>query len=532
MSRKILPGILTFIIVNFFVFIYTGCSEHAVVVNGDKKDSEPVEYYQGLIGHGYDVINSSFYQSSDVKLLVLDIDKMLADKLIFSDNNNHRSTETSYIVGGTISSYMNKFALHSGISAKGLFSGSLQLDFGFTKSSKVEADKSFAKSSTVLIKKKDFVGSYRLTDMQNKYLSEIFKDEWLMNSAKSPEEIFRNYGTHIMLTVYYGGRLDMSYIYNNIKRENEIEIETQLKANFAFVSGSTSASTQKKNEFQSSINNETIRSYGGRLDADMTTFENTRVNYTKWAASIEDTNNLTLIKAGRIDSSTEMLPIWELIDPAWSGGQVRRDAIKEEFNNLLDEYGSILNGLQANNYIKDIFTATGNNQATTTANVRARSSESMFVIQRDMNYFSGDNKYRGNRVYIGFTLTTDTNEAITNLAVFHGSNPPANLIINGVTYFYESNKHSNLNSGSTNASGNNVNPSYLYYTKDPLAGSPIKKLAIEVDGNFDNENGQMDRTLPEEGWSRVNRNTNPNNNGFNLNTGTNSSAIVYLWMQR
>ncbi|MCL2411961.1 MAG: MACPF domain-containing protein [Treponema sp.] len=514
-------GIIVLAVIVFLIGgIFSSCDiVDDIFNNEDENNIEAVETYEGFIGFGYHVINSPFFQSESVRFPVLDTNRMAEDGLIFVDNQRQRTTETIFIVGETLSAFMNNFSMNAGFQARALFGASLQANFGLTTSSEVEETKSFAQSSTVLVRRRDFVGPYNLSDLRNKYLLEGFRDNWLMNNSICPEELMEIFGTHIMLQVFLGGRLDMSYTIDNSSRESSTRIQAGLRARFGVVSGNVNVDHEAANFFQQSQTNEVIRSFGGRVDVDMTTFENARRYYTQWSASIEETDNLTLIRTGRIGNRMEMLPIWELIDPAWPGGRERRNAIEEEFDRQLIELGANIDIMQRRGFIENIFTATGNMEDVV-AYLRSIAAPRNINVILDPIFGS---------VFIGYTTTSDPSEAITNILIRREGRfflPRADDIIinvNEIQYNLHLRQMMNIThmgSGST----------LLYYTRDPKAGAPLQALALEVHGEFTNSTSQINGASLSSRWSRVNLITTPESNlGFNFGESSNRR---FLWVQR
>jgi len=244
---------LTIFLAIIAIFILTTCDLNLPDLNGtEETPGKVVETYDGLLGSGYDIINGRFYNSEDLKSVLLDTDKMAADGLIIVDSRNQRLTRIDYIAGETLESYMESAALNVNASASASFfsfKGSISADFGISTSSKAEKSDSFAKTTTTLVKQRDSIRPYNISDIQNKYLCEIFKEEWLMNTNITPKELIQSYGTHVMLMIYYGGRLDMSYIYNNIENKSTMEIEVGLRARYGSVSGSSNTNYSQANEF-------------------------------------------------------------------------------------------------------------------------------------------------------------------------------------------------------------------------------------------------------------------------------------------
>lgn len=474
-----------------------------------------VTEYDGFLGFGYNVIESPYYRSEDVKQCVLDIDKMAADGLVYEDLNNQTATSFSVDSGEDLHSYMRSMATSAGMSTDSLFGGSLKVDFGLDTSSKVDESKSFAKGSATLTRSKQYVMMSKVTygTLRSKYVYETFRDNYLLNEKYSPADLFREFGTHIMLTVYLGGRLDMCYVYNNTQKESAMDITSKVEASFSFVEGQTS--TDIKEKANSLVKNSTfkLKTYGGRVDVNMTTLENAKEHYEDWAKSIQDAQYQVLIKAGRLDSTAEMFPIWMLIDPESSEANRRRyNAILEEFNKQLEQAAKNLDNIQTVKkevYIKNIYIGSkeGKNGDLAISDLLSKTTEELTIIRKDLNYGAG-----GDYIYLGYTTTTNPNEAIRDLVLVYGKDPADPIIYKDTTF----NKINNdLNRG---ARGDYI---YLYFSKNPKLGDPIKALFVEINGDSSGKNGT--------GWSRVTDYKDSSKCDLNRNAG---GAYIYLWMQR
>lgn len=492
--------------------------------------------YDGLIGCGYDVINGPYYQSDDVKKCALDTDKLVEDGLIFEDVNAQRKTEFTIEAGQDIYSYMSNLAIHAGVETNSLFGGSLKVDFNLDTSSKVDEQKSFAKGSAILTKVKQTVQMGKITDKEfrENYLLKGFKDE-LLDDSISPAELFDIYGTHIMLSVSLGGRLDMSYIYNNVKHEDTEKIKTSVDAAWGAVSAKTSTELSETTSRFFENSSLKVKSYGGKVDINMSSFENAKANYQEWSTSIENTDYLTLIKAGNLKSKSEMYPIWLLIDTsipsnatqemkeAAENRKKRQVSIKAEYERMLENAGRNLENYQKVTYIKDIYFGSHSGASQAKSDLYSMSSDEMHVIELDLNMHT---RKRGDYTYLGYTTTTNPDEAIRDLVLHFHRNPPESikLVKNGHTYtmnddgaIYNLRLKYDLNKG---AGGDDI---FLFYSKDQKAGTPLRNLSVEIIGV----------TKPDErvgsGWSKVKDWDNSDKDDLNRNAG---GKDIYLWMQR
>ena len=292
--------------------------------------------YTGFLGRGYNIIDSRFYNSADVtNHYMLDMGRLQAEGKIVIDRKNQRSVETRTIIGEDLIKYSMAFSNAVGLTGKyGQFSASVNVDFNITGS--IENHKSFGKHSTIIIKEKHSVSALGIQKLRD-FLDPEFRENFLMNPNVSPSELMKNFGSHLLLSINLGGRLDMSYLITNDKREDSQKLTTKVNAAFAVVSGSANSSmTQNYNSLRSS-SSETIKSYGGSVALNMQTIELARQNYEQWAQSIENSDNLALVNAGNLASSTEMLPIWELINPQEDASSERRNSIIREYEEQLEK---------------------------------------------------------------------------------------------------------------------------------------------------------------------------------------------------
>lgn len=517
--------------------IFSGCEKSGEgtlnygdkFIGDDKKDDDgllqgmlgasgkKVYEYEGFLGCGYNVIDSPYYRSEDVRQCVLDVESMAEDGLIYEELNSQTATVFSVEAGETIHSYMNNLAISVGMSTKSLFGGSLKMDFGLDTSSKLDEKKSFAKGSATLTRSKQYVQMSKVSykTLRNKYIYDAFLEDYLLNNKYSPADLFNNYGTHIMLTVYLGGRLDMCYVYNNTAEESSSDIKTKVEASFSFVEGKSSTDISKKSS--SLIDNSSFRvnTYGGKVDVNMTNLDNAKANYSEWAKSVQDAEYQVLIKAGRLDATSEMIPIWMLIDPeASKANENRYNEILNEFNRQLEEAGKNLGKFQTEPkpvYIKDIYfgAKSGSEGALALSDLMSKTSEELTIIQKDLNQNAG-----GNYIYLGYTTTTNPNEAIRGLSLRFGSDPPNTFNLNGAAYMLRA--EYDLNKG---AGGNDI---FLYYSKDKEAGEPVKALFVEINGDSTGKSGS--------GWSRVGDWQKPKDL-YDLNKGAGGDDI-FLWMQK
>lgn len=470
--------------------------------------------YDGLLGHGYNVLDSPYYQSEYVKHCALDMDKLAADGYVYEDLKSQRAMKFEMVSGETLSSYYKSLAVSAGVKVTSLFSGSLSVDFNV--SSKVDEKKSFAKGSSVLTKSKQYVNMSELgkKDLCEMYLTDNFKESYLLNPHVSPKELFEKFGTHIMLAVYLGGRLDMSYVYNNVNHEDDMSIKAKVEASYGIVSGSADTDLQKKSRELTENSTYKLRAYGGRVDVDMSTFDKAKANFGKWSESIENTDYLTLIKAGTLSDDLEMMPIWELVDKATY--EARYNEIYNEYKRQQEIIGKTIDNLQERYvpvYIKDIYMGAHKEDALAISDLTSKSKETIHVIHKDLNTGA-----RGDFIYLGYTTTTNPNDALRGICIHQGGNPPDKD--NKPSFHYSSFKTLMQYDTNRGAGGDYI---YLCYSTEAEAGAPITGLFVEINGDLNGRNGTN--------WSRVIDGYTGEAIDLNKNT-RHTGAYIYLWVQQ
>ena len=131
------------------------------------------------------------------------------------------------------------------------------------------------------------------------------------------EEIFDRYGTHVLMDIMLGGRMDLNYVYNNTSKKTMQDIRMELDATYktfaAKVSGSVSTDISTKAE--SFAKNSTFKAsrVGGSVSPDINTYEKALDTYKEWSQSIQDGVSLEFFDVGS-NCQDSLLPIWEFAD--------------------------------------------------------------------------------------------------------------------------------------------------------------------------------------------------------------------------
>jgi hypothetical protein len=158
-------------------------------------------------------------------------------------------------------------------------------------------------------------------------------------------------------------------------------------------------------------------------------------------------------------------------------------------------------------YIKDIYYGNGNSRQLAETRLRSKTTEDLTPILKDFNHEAG-----GDWIFLGYTITSNPNEAIRGLVANNTKSPANTMNWNGISY---QKYNLDLNNG---AGGDYI---WLYYTKEADAGPPLRSLFVQL-------NRDTITSMTGEGWSRVEF---MSGNTPNFNRGT-KGAPIYLWMQR
>ncbi|MDR2951448.1 MAG: hypothetical protein LBV71_19845 [Prevotella sp.] len=169
-----------------------------------------------------------------------------------------------------------------------------------------------------------------IENLNNKYLTEEFKKDI---QEKSPEEIIRLYGTHVLTSVLVGERVDFLYRTSNVY-SNESSAHIRLLNNCSYFSLSPTELTETLNEVESNDKeNIYFEVIGGKSPkngwmVDVTNYKGTSIAYDGWDKLTND--NLALI--GFTTTYNTQLPIYELIIDS-----SKKEALKKAVEKYLSE---------------------------------------------------------------------------------------------------------------------------------------------------------------------------------------------------
>jgi hypothetical protein len=482
------------------------------------KTGTQIKSYNGYLGYGYDVIDKRYYNSNDVanSIPVLDTRKLAADGLIFQKNIS--SNDVDHIVGMKASDYESKLSVKAGLDYKSMcFKASF--NSSFTSAKNVSSTESFVKTMITIGQSKEYINlSYVSLNDLKKYVTDTFKND-VNNSRKNAKDILTTYGTHVLLDIKLGGRMELNYMYHNEKQCNENTLSLSASAVYKGITAKASSDFSKDAKDFYEDSQFSASQLGGTVTANITSLEKAQDAYDVWTKSLVGSNpRLEFVDAGDLNNPYALLPIWQLAE-----NQQRSKEIETEYYNLLNQNGQYFNNLQTEVvfYVKDIYLGDNSHDKKDAAK-----SDLLTKIQNgdpNLNHvildYDLNSSAKGDWIYLGYTLTSDRSKAIKGLMLERSkhNNLPDRKDYNGVTY-------TRTGFDLTKGTGGDYFI-YLYYTKDDRAGEPLKALGIEFNANnftFLGSDGW-------KGWSAVG--TFGGISKLDVNSGA-GGKYIYIWQKR
>jgi len=463
--------------------------------------------YTAYLGKGYDVLNSPYWNGKEVKTdPIIDQDSLVANGIIWVGNESNDRTKS--VFSQFLSEYMEGWSNESGEGNAGKFSASLKEDFdkdkGFTK------EDVFGKSIGYIEKEYHYMREVEVGDLQ-KYLRKTFRDNYLMNDNVKPEALFQKYGTHVITKLFMGGRYQVTFLLDNSNNAISFDgINSLINTGVNIANKILTAVSGNEDPTMALLRQKVtkVQTSGGE-SVNTLTLDSARANYGKWSQSIQNRVDLTLVNAPGI------LPIWWLIDTAGTdpnrANLIRFKKIEHVYDSLLTANGSKIlaaqNG-QSKRYVKDVYMGVGK----TIEEAKADLTRKAIGITRVSGHLNrGAMDFNANYVYLGYTTTTNPNEAVTDIkTTVYCCNADK-----GKPWTYVGNS----NSGQPGGYFYDVK---LWQTKTPLAqgGSlPLTNLYVQ------NPDFPAGPSNPKYYWPKVG--TNLNYHTFAVNV-----SDIYLWIER
>lgn len=282
-----------------------------------------------LLGYGYDV-TGEYANSSASKFSVINVDALQRDQPLRVEWDLSKTQVGNLTSGENARSYLEK----KSTKVKGslnftLFKASIETSFSSSSSGSSAFNSKFIYSSYDLVIKQKRVKLNADIALLKQYLQPTFIAD-IQN--RNPADIVNAYGTHVLIDIILGAKLEVMYQSESIASErtkaSEIGIDVGLKKVFNLSAGlNYNYSEEEKNaNFTQRLHFRTIggdpsRSLIGQVPIGTST---PTIDISSWQSSSQ-VENAELIDFGE----NGILPLYELIDDP-----IKRDAVK----NYIEQY--------------------------------------------------------------------------------------------------------------------------------------------------------------------------------------------------
>lgn len=415
--------------------------------------------------YGYDVLNSPYINARDVKSKpILDAAKFDSTKYEEIDDDLKGSDIDDYYVE-KMSDIYSQINASAGVGYKSpAFSGNIQSEYS-TKEQTSSKQIYITYMEKHILSGVEYAGTTEdLTNMLSKgFLDDVEK---VNNNTKSVTDLFKDYGTHLIVEYYIGGRTRLNFTYTNEKNLSEKDIKIKADMTYNAVTAQAESSKKEIAEDFAIAARMKFQSFGG-VSITGRTVKDISSQMSSWTKTIAD--NQTICGIGDFERSLK--PIWELLDDK------KYRSVKQKIEKKFVEQSKLkslflgeLDFLDEKNpYISDIIVVDANTEDAAKALVP---EDYKFVC---VNY-KGDeildaNKGRKYYIYIAYKTTKSRNGSITDIKVDLGKN---------TTHKGYTKIDVDLNK---NAGGEHV---YLYYKNASLdeAVNPETKFIHEIRGQY------------------------------------------------
>jgi hypothetical protein len=259
---------------------------------------------------GTDVFEE-YASENNVKGKILDIDALNGEGLLVLNESVQEGT-IQRVSGSDISEYTKELGVTVGLDAKyKWFSASAKVSF---------TDNTYRRSeySYVTLMERHFKNSLKLANIM--WSPAYLKDYLTVNADQAinntdpikdwpPEELIETYGTHVMVGIFTGARLDynMSIEITNTAHQKDLQTYVEAKAGTTFASASFYAQMDQStyDEMSNCKQKENILTKGGSEQYARPADDE---DYQIWKASIDTNPSLVGIL------KNALVPIWDLAD--------------------------------------------------------------------------------------------------------------------------------------------------------------------------------------------------------------------------
>lgn len=449
--------------------------------------------------YGYDVLNSSYINTKEVKSRPILDEEKFNSSLYTEISADFKGSEIEDYYSEKMSNLYTQINGSAEVGYKNAaFAANIKTEYG-------TSEQESSKQVFITWMEKHILSGVQFKGTKadiTAMLSQQFLDdvEKVDKGAITAAQLFKDYGTHLIVEYYIGGRTRLNFTYNNKRNLTESEIRHKAETTYYSATAKTEGSiNESAEEFQQSAKMK-FQSFGG-IHITGNTIESISMQMKAWTESLE--NNQTICGIGDFERS--LYPIWEILDKKKYSSAIQK--LGNEFTEQ-SKYKSLFLGeldyLDENNaYISDIIVVGA-----------SKESKAKELVPNGYKYvcvnFNGDeildaNKGRKYYIFIAYKPTKSKYGAITDIIVDLGKDK----VHEGYTKINE-----DLNK---EVGGEYV---YLYYKKATLdeAVNPKTKFIREIRGQY-----REISTLPA-GWSQPSITKD-------LNSGA-SGKYIYLMVRK
>jgi len=310
MNRRFVPAVLGLVALclattscAFFSSLF-GSTDNSDMLSGMK-----------FLGLGYDVFND-YADPYQVKGAVLDFNSLDNDGLI--EQIQLEKSEFDTIEGNSVQEYQSKLSERAGVSGSFAgFSGAVKVNFDSSHYTKTEY--SFATVQTLIEKYTARIKLGTSVSTLKSYLTDNARAA-INDVSVDPEQVFVDFGTHVMRGIIVGGRLDYNVSANMSLVNSSKTIGVFASAGYegAF-SVNVSSETVTSTEMSSfnSVMKKSLKIYGGSSEYGQYIINGDEQGYQPWIESIKDNPVFC-----EFDANSPLIPIWDFCDNATRGTQL------------------------------------------------------------------------------------------------------------------------------------------------------------------------------------------------------------------
>ncbi len=280
------------------------------------------------LGRGYNIFGN-FADAREVRAEVLSYDALEAAGIV-GERTIETSTFQTY-TGTTITDYSDSFASRVGVSGSyKAFSGSVETNF--SSDTYGRAEYSFATVQSQIYKTQLSIDNPRVDELRA-YLTPRARED-IDNPSVSPLDLFRIYGTHVVQSIYVGGRLDynMAFDMSQISTSRSLSVMASASFDAVFVSAgieTETVSTEDRSVYESNAQR-TLNVYGGASEFGQNIINDN--DYQRWIESVGANPQFVGFPESGVLATNPLIAIWEFADDA-----ARATALEEAFLALVDE---------------------------------------------------------------------------------------------------------------------------------------------------------------------------------------------------